>query len=425
MLPQEVGQQIMAREPGSPIELREILMREPASLVIPGRPPSSFDVLYQEITDRLPLLTQSSSLVLRAKAYQRYTALLNDLGVANQSPKIVYGAKGGMLLFHISTDPDSVIQALLLNTLQNQPDGEVNWGRRCFGPGLACFTDPQIVNEQLMRTELNPQNVIVIESIGMDNQHEVVVEEGYLAFLTDWFLAYIETDPILSIGFKQIFRVFLGNFGFEVLRTTQWRLMAFYLSGLVIDLFCALNPQVSRLSYRREIQENLPYYSSFGYRRDTSKAFLNHDTLLTTVDHMLEVGNIPYAQREKTTSVIRKFLKRVQCIENQFIGSKYLDLSFCNTPNVKKFILFCMLLHLDDDFFGFLERNEITRQSNRLLQICDSWFVLYNTKDIFKYDERFGTNMGSNRIVTLGAFDPKIHTLLSSDEVKGILDKVE
>lgn len=182
---------------GFQIEQSERPVAEPFSLVFHGKPPKSFGGLHQEITERLPSLPQLSSLVSRVKAYQRYTALLDELDVARQSPRIVEGENGMIMLFHISPDPDQLIQTLYSNDLQTRPEGEVSWGRRCFGARLACFTDPSVIKEQLKRRKLNSQNVIGIESDGMRDQHEVVVEDGYRAYLTDWVLDFVNRDSNL------------------------------------------------------------------------------------------------------------------------------------------------------------------------------------------------------------------------------------
>jgi len=397
-------------------DFHKIIVNEPISFVFNGFPPDSFFSIQNNLLLKINNFPIDSAIYSRIKAFESYVNLLKSYSIQIQSPNIVKNNKGGVLFFHISPDPEKLLFNIKKNYLKRKPKGEVHWDNRCFGPRLACFTDPDIVKKQLIKTNLNINNIVCIESFGMNTEYEVVVKDAYREFMICCVRDFIYQNKIFKTDFERIKDILLTKKGLEILNKIRERLRAFFISGLVIDLYCYLNPSETRLGYRIEIQKNFKNGIPFGYRTFTDRIFKSNKILMETVLHMLEYDHVSPKQKIKIVDVIMQFLNKMNYKENDYIGLKYFKKM--TEEYFESFLIHRLLIRYDDELFKFLFENNFTSKNTKLLKIFDGWFPINETEFVFQKNEGFGTDMGSNNIATIARFDNKIHRIVRQDELR-------
>lgn len=371
-------------------------------------PPKSFGELKQRLAG-LGGTSQSvdghSTLWQTTTAYHEFESIFRESLDIPESFELggnfpIEVEDGCFVLYHDTFDANLLLHNHVnKNQMLNKPSNPT-WAARCFGLGLTCYTNS---NTKLMEGRKRVKIKVPMETFA-------VVEKKSLwnSFLEKiWF--EISRDDMMKKYFLEAMEAIKRDPN-EAIKNFWKRTQAFDYTGYMIDAFCYLNNNFTRLKVRTGVQghyilKNGDLAEYFGYRKYTSEAFLDQNEMIGALKFVFEENGADLSNfNEDILRNLSAKLKKGGILDIDVItgwdGTTF-DI------NNKNFQLFCLLkLVLEPDFKEMIKNSVQGEPPEGFWDLLDGYYPI---EDISMPETSviFGTDLGSNNVAVLRNFNPE------------------
>jgi hypothetical protein len=306
---------------------------------------------------------------------------------------------GCFVLYHDTFDADQILSDLNNNQLFNRPS-DPTWAARCFGLGLTCYANS---NTKLMEGRKRVKIKVPMEAFA------VVEKKSLWNSFLEKIWSEIGRDEEMKDYFLKIMNVVVNDPN-ETINNFWKRTQAFDYTGYMIDAFCYLNKNFTRLKVRTGVQghyvlKNGDLAEYFGYRRYTSEAFLDENEMIGALMFVFEEDGADLSNFNEV--MLRNLSARVK-------DAGILDIDAITgwdgttfDIDSKSFQHYCLSnLVLRPDFREMIKQSDLGEPPEGFWDLLDGYYPI---EDISMPDTSliFGTDLGSNNVVVLRNFDPE------------------